>query len=218
MRVRVKVIYMWLYALRHLNPLYSHVTIDDSPFMKSLLEGIPDLLLTKANISNDPTTEELLRRSTSDVAQLVSSSEDEERVLTRSLLGRRGSKSHDGQIGGGNSERRVPDTTSEGDVSDADEFESTDLASGSTKKEEADLDFLNDAEGHHAREMVSTLMPILITDSASDLNSQGVDPSVSLIAAINKAFGESSDQCDTKVSNVNDQESLEKSKPESGEY
>ena len=206
MRVRVDVIYKWLYALKYLNPLYSHVTIDDSASTKKVLEGIPDQLLAKATITNDPATEELLRRSTSDVAQLVSSSEDEERVMTRSLP-RRGPKpgrSHEGQTGGGRDERRVPSDTAEGDISDVTgESSVSDL-----DEEKADIDCLNDAEGHHAREMVSTLMPILITDSASDLNGQCVDPSVALIAAVDKAFG-NSDVRDRDSEPVDDPESAE---------
>lgn len=198
MRVRVEVIYQWLYALKHLNPLYSHVTVEDTPSTRKLLEGIPDQLLGNAVISEDPATEELFRRSTSDVAQLVSSSEDEERVATQcNYQAKRRPHPREGhQTGGGLNEPQVPSDRMEGDVSDC---ESSPSELSDSEQAEAEIDSLNDVEGHQAREMVSTLMPILITDSASDLNGQGVNPSVELIAAVKKAFGSDlSDQRDSE--------------------
>ena len=212
MRVRVDVIYSWLYALKHLNPLYSHVTIEDCPSTRNLLEGIQDQLLRNVVISDDPKAEELLRQSTSDVAQLASSSEDEERVATRrrASAGRINRYSFPPlsgtQKGGGLDSaecQQVPDDIVEGSDSDSasDSDLDDDLARDTTSHRQTgseslmmdSVDSLNDAEGQLAREAVTTLMPILITESAADLNGQGVNPSVALLASIEKAFGHSNE-------------------------
>ena len=248
MRVRVDVIYHWLDALKHLNPLYHHVTIDHSVAMKLRLEAFPDQLLADVHIADSALAEKLQRESTSDVSQLVSSSEDEERVSGRhhqvvplSHKDATGTMIREGREQSGGGDQRVSSTTDADDTpvmplscdpcdsksnSDADsdsDYESESRGHGDCEDVKGDIggpDYVTDIEGHLARDMVSTLVPVLITDSASDqLAMNGVNPSANLISIINKHFGEATSDhkvqgtvIDTDQSNITTSSTADPSK------
>lgn len=50
LKVRVGVIYLWLSALKHINPFYRNIEIIDTPAMRSQLEQITINLITNATV------------------------------------------------------------------------------------------------------------------------------------------------------------------------
>ena len=66
MRVRVDVVYLWLHALKHLNPLYRNVSIIETEAMHIKLQNILSELVKNTTIIDTETEIEIDRLVTPD--------------------------------------------------------------------------------------------------------------------------------------------------------